>query len=189
MPSVLIYLSLAPLEVLAAVPVLFALMPVEFQVYWSNITSGLSAADAQSCLDQSWAADNATIVFGYSYSGACTYGRAILGYQTRTSTDPQYWVRVDNIIRPTNICLNHQDAEYLMMKHTFGGKNCPRYGPNLFSGGPETLCRSNTSLGMYGAYEAGGHMPNGTVEVLTKTYATTGVSYQCDDVYTHKVRY
>lgn len=75
----------------------------------------------------------------------------------------------------------------MVMKQTYGGKNCPHFGPNLMEGGSESLCIGNTSYN-YGRYEAGGHMTNGTVEVLTKDQVTAGIPYQCDDVATPKVR-
>ncbi|KAH7713378.1 hypothetical protein AAVH_19286 [Aphelenchoides avenae] len=73
------------------------------------------------------------------------------------------------------------------MKHVYGGKNCPTFGPNLYEGGPDNLCLSNTSDANYGYYEAGGHWVNDTVEVLTKDQVTTGIPYQCDDVQAPKM--
>lgn len=95
---------------------------------------------------------------------------------------------MDNIIKPTNVCLNHQDAEYLIQKHTFGGEQCPEK-KWIYQGGPENFCMTNTSLGDYGFYEAGGRWTNQTVETVTKDQVIESIGYQCDGVDVPKVSF
>ncbi|KAH7718667.1 hypothetical protein AAVH_13894 [Aphelenchoides avenae] len=170
----------------------FALLPDCYDLsatMHNPVATSTQATDAQNCIDLVYSEEPNAIAISFNNETLeCKYSVSMIGnYLRDVGAQPKFYLRIDNLTKSgaATSCFTNQDAEYLIMMHSYGTQQCLDVGVYDSASG---FCTTTDFTYPFGEYAAG-FAADKTQLLTTRAMAVEGVSYQCDDAQDPKMTF